>query len=104
MAMHLVVLKKTYPIASLAPNATVPEWANDEKFASVTTTGDDLSVVVPEDRVPSDVILDRGWRCLKLEEPLDLDVTGVLAAILCLSRRRASPCSRSLPTKPTISS
>jgi hypothetical protein len=25
---------------------------------------------------------DRGWRCLKLEGPLDLDLTGVLASLL----------------------
>ncbi len=25
---------------------------------------------------------DRGWRCLKLEGPLDLDLTGVLASVL----------------------
>lgn len=80
--MHLVVLEKTYAIASLAPGATVPEWASDDVFSSVTTTGDELSVVVPQDRVPSGVIADREWRCLKLEGPLDLDATGVLAAIL----------------------
>lgn len=32
--------------------------------------------------MPSDVIVDRDWRCLKLEGPLDLALTGVLAAIL----------------------
>lgn len=82
MPMRLVVLKKTYAIASLAPDERVPEWASDDEFASVTNTGDELSIVVPQDRVPTDVIVDRDWRCLKLEGPLDLALAGVLAAIL----------------------
>ncbi len=36
----------------------------------------------PARSVPSGVIADREWRCLKLEGPLELDVTGVLAALL----------------------
>lgn len=80
--MRLIVLKKTYAIASLAPDETVPEWASDDEFTSVTITGDELSIVAPQEIVPTDVIVDREWRCLKLEGPLDLDVTGVLAAIL----------------------
>lgn len=80
--MHLVVLKKTYAIARLAPDETVPEWASDDEFASITTTGDEVSIVIPQGRVPNDVTVDRAWRCLKIEGPLDLALTGVLAAIL----------------------
>lgn len=32
--------------------------------------------------MPSDVKHDRGWRCLKLVGPLDLNLTGVLASVL----------------------
>ena len=32
--------------------------------------------------MPSDVKQDRGWRCLELEGPLDLSLTGVLASVL----------------------
>lgn len=82
VSMRLVVLKKTYAIASLAPDETVPEWASDDEFASVTITDGDLSIVAPQKGVPSDVVADRDWRCLKIEGPLDLALTGVLAAIL----------------------
>lgn len=80
--MRLVVLEKTYAIASLVPDETVPEWASDGEFTSVTSTGDEVSIVAPQDRVPSDVIADREWCCLKLEGPLDLAMTGGLAAVL----------------------
>lgn len=80
--MHLVVLEKTYAIASLPPDASPPKWASDEEFSSVTATGDEVSIVAAQDRVPGDVIGDRDWRCLKLEGPLDLELTGILATIL----------------------
>jgi hypothetical protein len=32
--------------------------------------------------VPGDVRQERGWRCLKLQGPLPLNMTGVLAAVL----------------------
>ena len=34
-----------------------------------------------EENVPSDVKADRGWRALKVEGPLDLALTGVLASL-----------------------
>lgn len=80
--MRVVLLKKTYGIATFAPDAEVSAWASDEEFASVTITGDELSIVAPQDTLPSDVGADRGWRCLKLDGPLDLELTGVLAGIL----------------------
>lgn len=80
--MRLLVLKKTYAIVSLAPEETLPEWASNDEFASITTTPDEVSIVAPQDSVPSDAIVDRDWRCLKLEGPLDLALTGVLAALL----------------------
>jgi len=38
--------------------------------------------VCDETAVPNDVKHDRGWRCLKLAGPLELDLTGVLASVL----------------------
>lgn len=35
-----------------------------------------------ETAVPNHVKHDRGWRCLKLAGPLELDLTGVLASVL----------------------
>lgn len=48
----------------------------------MTRTQDELSIVCDAVNVPSDVKQDRGWRCLKLDGPLDLSLTGVLASVL----------------------
>jgi len=59
----------------------VPEWAMIGEFVSITHTGDELSIACAEEHVPSDVKADREWRALKVEGPLDLAMTGVLAAL-----------------------
>ena len=76
------MLPGRHAICRLAPDAAIPDWARGGDFCSITHTADELSIVCDEAAVPSDVKQDRGWRCLKLQGPLDLYMTGVLAAIL----------------------
>ena len=35
----------------------------------------------PEGNVPEGIAVDVGWRCFKVEGPLDLALTGVIAAL-----------------------
>ena len=83
--LTLVVLPETLAICRLEHAARVPEWASDDiatgNFISITRTRDELSIVCNERDVPSGVKTDRGWRALKIEGPLDLSLTGVLASI-----------------------
>jgi len=51
------------------------------EFVSITHTADELSIVCADDHVPGDVKADREWRALKVEGPLDLALTGVLASL-----------------------
>lgn len=78
--LTLSVLPETLAICRLEREASVPEWAMGE-FVSITRTPDELSIVCNERDVPPGVKADRGWRALKIEGPLDLALTGVLASI-----------------------
>src|SRR5512142_3220965 len=78
--LTLSVLPETLAICRLDREATVPDWAAGE-FISITHTRDELSIVCAERGVPSGVKADRDWRALKIEGPLDLAMTGVLASI-----------------------
>jgi hypothetical protein len=60
----------------------LPDWARVGPFISVTRTTEELSIVCPEDAVPSNVHCERGWRCLRLVGTLDLTLVGVLASLL----------------------
>lgn len=79
--LTLTVLPDTFAICRLSPAEDVPDWAMIGEFVSITHTGDELSIVCAEANVPSSVKADRGWRILKVEGPLDLALTGVLASL-----------------------
>jgi uncharacterized protein len=67
-----------YAIVRLPPDEAIPSWAHGA-FVSITRTSDELSIVCNEGDVP-DAVADRGWRCLKLAGPFNLDQTGIAAA------------------------
>ena len=78
--LTLSVLPELLALCRLDRDAAVPDWTMGE-FVSITRTSDELSIVCDERDVPSGVKADRGWRALKIEGPLDLALTGVLASI-----------------------
>jgi hypothetical protein len=79
--LTITILTDTFAICRLSPAEDVPEWAMIGEFVSITHTADELSIVCTEENVPSEVKADRGWRVLKVEGPLDLALTGVLASL-----------------------
>ncbi len=79
--LTLSILPDPLAICRLSPAQDVPEWAMLGEFVSITHAADELSIVCAEENVPSDVKADRGWRALKVEGPLDLALTGVLASL-----------------------
>ncbi len=81
MSLRLSVLKGTYAICRLDKSARIPDWAFTGDLFSITLTADELSVVCRQDTVPEDVRISRGWKCIKVEGPLDFSLTGVLASL-----------------------
>jgi hypothetical protein len=81
--VKLTLLDEPLAVCRLAATERVPSWALElhHAFLSLTRTGDELSIVCPEVAVPPDVTADGGWRALTVAGPLDLSMTGVLAAL-----------------------
>ncbi len=79
--MNLTILSDTFAICRLSADEIVPEWAMIGEFVSITHTHDELSIVCAEENVPLEVKADRDWRALKVEGPLDLALTGILASL-----------------------
>lgn len=80
--LPLEVLDPTLAICRLAADAHVPEWANGPgPFLTLSRTSDELSIVVPQDRVPAGVRCERDYRSLKVRGPLPLNLVGILASI-----------------------
>jgi uncharacterized protein len=78
---QLSLLPETFAIVGLSPRSDVPKWATDGPFFSVTRTGDELSIIVEECRVPAGVQHQGGWRVIKVHGPFVLSEVGVLAAL-----------------------
>jgi uncharacterized protein len=79
--LNLTVLRETLAICRLGRTASVPSWVIDSPFYSVTGTNEELSIVCRENSVPKGVQCDKGWRCFKVDGPLDLSLTGVLVSL-----------------------
>lgn len=70
-------------VCRLAADAGVPDWVGLDTPGpvSVTRTADELSLVLPQGRVPDDVPAERGWRGMAVRGPLDFSLVGILAAL-----------------------
>ena len=77
----LTILPEILSICRLDKDAAIPAWALASRFFSLTRTAEELSVVAPQAQVPEGIKRDPGWRGLKVEGPLDLSATGVLASL-----------------------
>ena len=83
MPLRLSVLADRYSVLRLGPNAAVPEWC-EGPFTSVTRTADELSIVVPELRIPGraqEARAETGFRVLRVEGTLPFDAVGILASL-----------------------
>jgi hypothetical protein len=77
----LSILPNNFAICRLDKGAGIPDWALASSFFSLTRSAEELSVVCPQNLVPEGIRRNAGWRCLKVEGPLDLSATGVLASL-----------------------
>lgn len=70
-------------VCRLDPGRAVPRWALAGRFFTVTRNAVELAIVCESGLCPPQVRRHGSWRALLVEGPLDLDMTGVLAAVVC---------------------
>ncbi len=79
--LTLLVMPIELSIVRLDAVSSIPFWGIKGDFFSITKTNDELSVVCSEDMVPQNAKVDKGWRCLKVEGPLDFGLTGIISSL-----------------------
>ncbi|MCG5240877.1 ACT domain-containing protein [Azospirillum doebereinerae] len=80
--LTLSVLPERLAVAQLPPEEGLPSWLDwTDPLVGATRTGEELSILCREDRVPDHVRAQKGWRAFKVEGPLDFSLFGVLARI-----------------------
>ena len=80
--LTLSVFSDVFAVCRLPPDAALPTWAHADSFVSITRTRDELSIVCPQSHVPDGMQAETDWRCLKVEGPFALALTGVLASLV----------------------
>lgn len=75
-------LHNRYAISRLAPGASIPTWATQGEFTSISRTSDELSIVCPTENIPIEIAPGPRWICFKLEGPFPFSQTGVLLAFI----------------------
>ena len=82
--LNLSLLEGRFAVVQLGPTSSLPAWALEGEFFSVSKTSEELSIVCPEANVPAgaDLRLETGWACLKLQGPFEFSLTGILLSVL----------------------
>jgi hypothetical protein len=79
--LSLCILPERLAVCRLPPDARLPDLPICTEFWSATRTGEELSVVLPEEAVQAGWKAEKDWCCLKVLGPLDLGLTGILASL-----------------------
>lgn len=82
--LTMKLLNKKYSVCRLDKNDTMPTWALQGDFFSITKTKDELSIVCLQENIPDNIKCEKDWRILKVEGLLDFSLVGILASISSL--------------------
>jgi hypothetical protein len=81
--LDLVLLPDDYAVCRLDPAAAVPSGLDAGKgVVSVTWTEAEISIICPAAQAPTDATVNAPWRCFRVNGPLDLALTGIMAALV----------------------
>jgi hypothetical protein len=79
--LKLSLLPDLLAVCRLEPGQEIPAWSTAGDFSSVSRIREELSVICASNSVPENVRASRGWRAIKIEGPLDLDLVGILVSV-----------------------
>ncbi|HEY7223388.1 MAG TPA: ACT domain-containing protein [Micromonosporaceae bacterium] len=81
--LDLVLLPDEYAVCRLDPGAAVPPGLEAGKgVVSVTWTETEISIICPARQAPTTGTVNAPWRCFRVNGPLDLALTGIMAALV----------------------
>jgi len=91
MKIELQLLDLDLAIAKLSDYDKLDELIEKAKFASLTKTGDELSLVIDIQNLPEFQYVNEGWRAFKIIGTLDFSLVGILQQVIRpLSENRIS--------------
>lgn len=82
MSQRFSLLTGRFAICRLSPQAGLPPEPAGATFWSVTRTPEEVSIVCDEHLAPRCDSVERVWRGLKIQGPIDFDLPGVLKSLV----------------------
>ena len=79
--LKIRLLKGTYAVCQIKDTENILNCFDEKDFFSITKTEDEISVVMLQDKISSDVKVEKDWRILKVEGTLEFSLIGILAKI-----------------------
>lgn len=76
-----------FTIHRFDPAAEIPPGLAGQPFCWIARTNEELSIVCPSTLDIGSAKRSSGWSCLKVQGPLDLELTGILAEIAAVLAR-----------------
>ena len=79
--LRIRLLQGTYAVCQIKDTENILNCFDEKEFFPITKTEDEISVVMLQDKISSDVKVEKDWRILKVEGTLDFSLIGILAKI-----------------------
>jgi hypothetical protein len=81
--LDLELLPEEYAVCRLPAGSALPaDLEASTGVVSVTWTPDEVSIICPATRAPAGAAVERPWRCFRVDGPVNLALTGVLASLV----------------------
>jgi uncharacterized protein len=81
--LDLVLLPDDYAVCRLEAGAALPAGLDlTVGVVSVTGSSTEISVICPASQAPAGGLINTPWRCLRVNGPVHLALTGILASLV----------------------
>ena len=81
--LDLVLLPDDYAVCRLDVDEPVPDGLDAKAgVVSVTWTPTEISIICPSEQAPAFGTVNTPWRCLRVNGPANLALTGILASLV----------------------
>lgn len=77
----LFLLPEKLGICHFSQEHSIPSWAMEGNFFSLTKTPDELSILCPQDKIPAGVLAEKNWRVFQIKGPLGFSLIGIVASL-----------------------
>lgn len=79
--LTMKLLKEKYGVCRFDNSVSIPSWAFEGEFYSISKTEDELSIVCLQENIAEGIKSEKDWRVFKVEGPLDFFLVGILSKI-----------------------